>query len=1048
MAKSNNLQAKLILNKYILNQLWFSDFDTIQAKFSEVKEWYDEEWNSYSYYALKSTEELSLDKVKLQKYDENIKEYVSQIWKHRWDNFKLKYFQYFAILLTEIYLDKYFEDRDKLLRELNFFIDNENKDLKDKDRYNHFSLSDLNKLVFWQATGSGKTLIMHINYLQFQKYNKEELEEIILITPNEWLSNQHIKELNESGISAERFNPSLQNTLFTTGKSQIKVLEITKLKEEKSGEWDSIDIESFEGRNLVFIDEWHKWIWGEVWKKLRDKVAENGFTFEYSATFWQALNATKDTSLFEEYQKSILFDYSYRYFHSDNYWKDYSILNLKNEIFEWSKKTYFIANFLLFLQQYLFFKSNPELVKNYNIEKPLLLFIGHSVNKWSNTQDDKISISDVQEILNFLSTIISEKEEIIGLIKDIIFEWKSNLINKNWIDIFQNKFEELKKLDKKSNEIYDTLLKEIFHTKHSLEAKIHIFDMKNGSWELALKIGSWEYFWVINIWDTTAFKKNIEKDDRFVIEQDNFNQSLFERINNQDSDINILIWAKKFTEWWNSYRVSSIWLLNMWKSEWSQIIQLFGRWVRLKGKNHSLKRSNEHRLSYLETLNIFWVKADYMENFKAYLEKEWIDTWFTSYVDIDFPVKNVVDLNENKLLLPKIPKWKEFKSNVNFEFNFNENIKPVETSLITKIDALESNIDDFDIEDSQNKKTLKIDTKISDFFDLDKIYFELISYKKEKWCSNLLLNKLSIKDLLSNNTWYNIIDNRDKIEINHIKKIKEYEDIMIGLLKKYLTKYYKHKEQEWNNEYMQYEFVSENDKNILKKYTIKIKDSEVAIIDEIKKLKKDFEKDELDLSSYSSDGKPYVFPNVYFDKHLYQPLLFQETWDKVKISPVWLNEWEKQFVEDLKRYLDEQSISSDSIIANKKIFILRNLTIWEWWLGFFEAENFSPDFIMWIIDWDKQYISFIDPKWIRNLEQWFSNPKVQFSKKISEIEIKLKNNNVFLNSFILSETEFDKLVWWSRDEKDKLDDLNVIFPSGWWSIAHIAKIFKKILNKN
>ena len=36
------------------------------------------------------------------------------------------------------------------------------------------------------ATGSGKTLIMHLNYLQFLHYGgAEELDNIILITPNE-----------------------------------------------------------------------------------------------------------------------------------------------------------------------------------------------------------------------------------------------------------------------------------------------------------------------------------------------------------------------------------------------------------------------------------------------------------------------------------------------------------------------------------------------------------------------------------------------------------------------------------------------------------------------------------------------------------------------------------------------------------------------------------------------------------------------------------------------------------------------------------------------
>jgi hypothetical protein len=48
----------------------------------------------------------------------------------------------------------------------------------------------LNKLAYWSATGSGKTLLMHANILQYQYYldqqgRRRELNRIILLTPNE-----------------------------------------------------------------------------------------------------------------------------------------------------------------------------------------------------------------------------------------------------------------------------------------------------------------------------------------------------------------------------------------------------------------------------------------------------------------------------------------------------------------------------------------------------------------------------------------------------------------------------------------------------------------------------------------------------------------------------------------------------------------------------------------------------------------------------------------------------------------------------------------------
>ena len=53
----------------------------------------------------------------------------------------------------------------------------------------------------------------------------------------------------------------------------------------------------------------------------------------------------------------------------------------------------------------------------------------------------------------------------------------------------------------------------------------------------------------------------------------------------------MLIGSKKFTEGWSSWRVSSMGLMNIGRGEGPEIIQLFGRGVRLRGYNTSLKRS-------------------------------------------------------------------------------------------------------------------------------------------------------------------------------------------------------------------------------------------------------------------------------------------------------------------------------------------------------------------------------------------------------------------------------------------------------------------------
>jgi len=119
--------------------------------------------------------------------------------------------------------------------------------------------------------------------------------------------------------------------LWSDSKHTVQVIEITKLVEEKRGGGVSVPVEAFEGRNLIFVDEGHKGSGGEAWRKYRDALGETGFTFEYSATFGQALSAARNDPLTAEYGKAIVFDYSYRYFYEDGYGKDFRILNLQDE---------------------------------------------------------------------------------------------------------------------------------------------------------------------------------------------------------------------------------------------------------------------------------------------------------------------------------------------------------------------------------------------------------------------------------------------------------------------------------------------------------------------------------------------------------------------------------------------------------------------------------------------------------------------------------------------------------------------------------------------
>src|SRR5262249_20783302 len=140
---------------------------------------------------------------------------------------------------------------------------------------------------------------------------------------------------------------------------------------------------------------------------------------------------------------------------------------------------------------------------------------------------------------------------------------------------------------------------------------------------------------LINVGDASTLCKLCEEHPGYLVVNDNkeFSGSLFDGLNEERSTVNILIGSKKFTEGWNSWRVSTMGLMNVGKTEGSEIIQLFGRGVRLKGYGMCLKRSSvldgipkPDYIHVLETLNIFGIRAQYMQQFKEYLEEEGLPT--------------------------------------------------------------------------------------------------------------------------------------------------------------------------------------------------------------------------------------------------------------------------------------------------------------------------------------------------------------------------------------------------------------------------------------
>jgi len=168
--------------------------------------------------------------------------------------------------------------------------------------------------------------------------------------------------------------------------------------------------------------------------------------------------------------------------------------------------------------------------------------------------------------------------------------------------------------------------------------------------------------------------------------------------------------------------------------------------------------------------------------------------------------------------------------------------------------------------------------------------------------------------------------------------------------------------------------------------------------------------------------------NVYFDRHIYQPLLAEPSLadsNTITISPQGLNEGERKFIEDLKNYLE----SNTHLFENIEIFVLRNLP--RRGIGFFETYYFYPDFIIWVKKKDKQHLIFVEPHGLQHTWKGFHDEKIQLHKQIKELEKglakKTGTQNISLDSFIVSVTEYRDITPIFNKPRSILKEDHILF---------------------
>jgi hypothetical protein len=1011
---------------------------------------------------------VPLDRLRV--YEQNILEHTQAIngarMRHNQPRIDWKYHQYLALLLTEVFLDWYFQDAGALRDEINARIAEHNAECgeaspdavalfatESTDRDDADPRRQLARLAFWCATGSGKTLLMHVHVRQFRQYQQRafgaglwpKLDQIILVTPNDGLSAQHATEFTQSGFDVVTVGEQGVDGLFADqAQRAIKILSIHKFQDDHGKA--TVATEAFEGCNLVLVDEGHRGAGagGEgAWMSRRDQLAKGGFCIEYSATFKEAIG--NDEEMKNRYARGVLFDYAYRSFYRDGYGKDFTILNLEEDD---KQKRYLTAALLLFYQQMRVWKDGGDAMKPFQIDKPLWVFVGHTVTggKVSNT-DDKASVSDVVEVLLFLKNFLAEPAESVATIKSLLEE---GFKDQKGRDLLAHRLPHIDISGDKAalaRSLHEGILRDVFNAPGGGALVVQL--LKGATGELALKVGESAPFGVVNVGEPGAVAEACIDKGVVKIEDDANRGSLFNGINRDDSPVNLLVGSRKFAEGWNSWRVSSIGLMRMGRNEGTQIIQLFGRGVRLRGYRMSLRRSSvladkpavPKNLRQVETLQVFGVKASYMNTFRD---------WIFSEVP-EAQEKQVWDLPVVKTLPDRKLKTLRLRSEIEGEtVKWGQAFRklgplvrlrpPHETSgedawlrqhrtrlnwlpRIRGIAAANQTITAA-IGEATDMPRQKLTTIPTFMFDVDALLFGIEAFKAARGLDRLHADRSVIGAMLARDDWYELMATADDMRLDRYENRAQWQRMAQQLLNAYAERFYRYVRARWEAPYLEVGDITTDDPSMIDGYTIETTEL-VQTADQIEQIATFIENLKVAigqnvLAPWSQWGARWR--TVPFGGHLYQPLLHVAKNSEIRISPVALDKWEAGFVQDLAMWCGAN--------RGREIYLLRNQAVTG--LGFFQAANFFPDFLLWVQDGERQHLAFVDPKGLHHFDP--GDPKIQFATRdvprLQQIVAK-QAADLQLHAFVLSNTAFASLGW-SRGagqmmSKAEVEQLGVLF---------------------
>ena len=451
----------------------------------------------------------------------------------------------------------------------------------------------INRMCFWMATGSGKTLVMVklIEYLHaLQQHREIPPHNILILAPSEHLIGQirrTVEEFNQSGLSVHLvplrdMHRSRQTqlgdavTVYYHRSDNISDVQKDALTDYRMYEND--------GKWFILLDEAHK---GGKENSKRQAyyavMARRGFLFNFSATFTDKediVTTVKKYNLEEfignGHGKNIYLNES-----------EFEAFRSRKEEISGQEKTKIVLKSLITLAYVkMCTRELCEVAKNESLyHSPLMLTLVHKVN--TDIQDERNDLWAFFQTLRGIASGDIDQQLFRESKKELMKDWgqgqmyfgsdSSGILGTDDAPIRKMKITDLREavfLSRTKSELQFILSKD--------EREI-AFQMKNADRPFAL----------IRIGNTAKWRKELLAG--FAAVKTLKEKSFFDELATEDSPLTILMGSRSFFESWDSNRPNVINFINIGTSEAKKfVVQSVGRGVRIEPlQNH------RHRLNFL-----------------------------------------------------------------------------------------------------------------------------------------------------------------------------------------------------------------------------------------------------------------------------------------------------------------------------------------------------------------------------------------------------------------------------------------------------------------